>query len=121
MFSTSLLKDPVNLRPNNLPPPNFIFNTKNLPYNDGQHDKCAPPFRLSKSIDNGLKVGTNRRSRYSSDHNYHKPQELSYNGDGTFILPTNHPSPLNGMNRVSSNNIEHISDDNGGLYDYSHD
>ena len=120
-FASTLLKDSVNLRPNNLPPTSFILNTTKFPYNDRQHDECPPPVRLSKSIETGLKAETNRRSRYTSEHNYHKSQELSYNSDGTFIFPTNHPSPLNGLNRVPENNIEHIFNDNGRMYDYSHD
>ena len=110
----STLKDPVNLQiPSNFPQ-QFILNGAKIHY-DNQIDKY-PSVRTSKSIETGLKAETNRRSRYHSNRNYHKSQELSYNGDSTIMYPTNHPSPLNGLNRVQ----ERVFDDNG-MYDYSHD
>ena len=115
----STLRDSVNLRPSNFPP-NFMFNGTKLSYN-GQLDEYPSIVRTSKSIENGLVDETNRRSRYLTDRNYHKSQELGSNADGTFMLNTNHPSPMNCLNRVPENNMEHMFDGNGMYDDYSHD
>ena len=115
----STLRDPVNLRPSNFPP-NFIFNGAKYPYN-GQLDEYPSMVRMSKSTDTDLVVETTRRSRYLTDRNYHKSQELGCNTDSTFMVNTNHSSPLNYLNRVPENNMEHIFDGNGLHDDYSHD
>ena len=113
----STLKDVVHLGPSNFPP-NFILNGTNLPYN-GRVDECSP-IRSSKSIETGMKVETNCRLRYHSNHNYHKSQELPFNNDRSFMFSTNHHSPLNDINQVPETNIEGISDDNN-MYNYTHD
>ena len=115
----STLRDPVNLRPSNFPP-NFVFNGTKLSYN-GQLDEYPSMVRASKSTETDLVVETNRRSRYLTDRNYHKSQELGCNTDSTFMVNTNHSSPLNCLNRVQENNMEHIIDDKGMYDDYSHD
>ena len=124
--AATTLKDPLNLRTSHFEP-HFISTNAKFHYN-GQFEEY-PAVRASKSIETGLKVETNHRSsRYpSSDrNNYHKSQELSYNSsDGhAFMLPTNHASPLNGLNHhvlaKKNNHEQHIFDDNG-MYDYSRD
>ena len=115
----STLRDPVNLRPSNFPP-NFMFNGAKHSYN-GQPDEYPSMVRMSKSTDTDLVVEATRRSRYVADRNYHKSQELGCNSDSTFMVNTNHSSPLNCLNRVPENNMEHIIDDHGMYDDYSHD
>ena len=111
------LQNVVHLRPNNFPP-NFILNGSKSHHNGRVDDPSS--IRPSKSVETDMMVGTSSRLRYHSNQNYHKSQELPFNGDRSFMFPTNHHSPLNGLNQVPENKTEHPSDDND-IFNYRHD